>query len=118
MFQTHALDLHEIRSRIASSLCLKDLASCARVSQDWNATFTPPLYSSVVLSEYSASMESVKRNMHLIRHLTITSSVYAKLPLTSTHDNTVSSIMANSTLTTLDLMSNLIGESGAVALSE
>ena len=49
MFQTHALDLHEIRSRIASSLGHKDLASCARVSQDWNDSFTPPLYKSVVV---------------------------------------------------------------------
>jgi len=52
MQQTHLLDLHEIRSRIASYLRPEDLPACARVSHDWNDSFTPPLYNSVVLSPY------------------------------------------------------------------
>src|SRR5690349_6549230 len=71
IFQTHPLDLHEIRSRIATSLGLKDLASCALVSQDWNDSFTPSLYKSVVLSKHGPSMESVERNKHLIKHLNV-----------------------------------------------
>ncbi|KAF9124242.1 hypothetical protein BG015_005137, partial [Linnemannia schmuckeri] len=71
IFRTHPLDLHEIRSRIASSLDLEDLASCARVSQSWNDSFMPSLYKSVDLSEHVPSIESVKRNKHHVRHLTI-----------------------------------------------
>ncbi|KAH7042932.1 hypothetical protein BKA57DRAFT_508289 [Linnemannia elongata] len=78
MFQKHPLDLHEIRSRIASSLGLKDL-SYARVSQDWNDSFTPPIYNSVVLSKHDLSMESVERNKYFIKHLTIQKVTYGKL---------------------------------------
>ncbi|KAF9342247.1 hypothetical protein BGX26_007970, partial [Mortierella sp. AD094] len=116
MFRTHPLDLHEIRSRIASSLGLKDLATCARVSQDWNGTFTPPLYKSVVLSEHGLSMESLERNKHLIQRLKIQSSVYEKLSSTSARDKVIFSVMANSTLTILDLKDNSIGDNGAQAL--
>ncbi|KAF9110697.1 hypothetical protein BGX30_007888, partial [Mortierella sp. GBA39] len=116
MCQTHALDLPEICSRVASFLCLKDLAFCARVSQDWNASFTPPLYSSVFLSEHGPSIESISRNKHLIRHLTITD--YACEKLSTTQDKVVSIIVANSTLFTLNLDDNKIGDNGAVALSE
>ncbi|KAK5809685.1 hypothetical protein F5H01DRAFT_369582 [Linnemannia elongata] len=56
MFQKHPLDLHEIRSTIASSLGLKDLASCACVSQDWNDSFTPPLYNSIALSKHDLNL--------------------------------------------------------------
>ncbi|KAF9991611.1 hypothetical protein BGZ80_009018, partial [Entomortierella chlamydospora] len=115
---THPLDLHEIRSRIASSLGLKDLASCARVSQDWNDSFTPPLYNSVVLSKHGPSMESLERNKHLIHHLKIESSAYGKLSWTSARVKIISSIMANSTLTTLHLGENSIDDNGAQALSE
>jgi hypothetical protein len=118
IFQTHPLDLHEIRSRIASSLGLKDLASCARVSQDWNDSFTPPLYSSVVLSKQGSSMESIERNKHLIQHLEIQDSAYENLSSRSERYKVISNIMANSTLTTLDLRGNSIGSNGAVALSE
>ena len=76
MVQTHPLDLHEICSIIASSLDLKDLASCARVSQGWNDSFTPTLYNSVNLSEHGPSMESVERNKHHMRHLTIQDSAH------------------------------------------
>src|SRR5690349_7342325 len=110
MFQTHPLDLHEIRSRIASSLGLRDLASCARVSQDWNDSFTPPLYNSVVLSKHYLSLGSAERNKHLIKHLTIKRAPYGKLGYgklwTSAEYKVVSSIMANSTLTTFGLMDN------------
>ncbi|KAF8927272.1 hypothetical protein BGZ58_010520 [Dissophora ornata] len=116
MFQTHALDLHEIRLRIASSLGRKDLASCARVSQDWNNSFTPLLYKSVALSEYGPSMESVKRNKHLIRHLTIWG--YGnKLLSSSVQDQVISSIITNSPLTTLGV-SGWMRDSGAQALAE
>ncbi|KAG0059317.1 hypothetical protein BGZ92_006961, partial [Podila epicladia] len=71
MFRTHALDLHEIRSRIATNLDHEDLASCARVSHDWNHSFTPLLYNSTPLSKHGPSMESVERNKHFVRHLTI-----------------------------------------------
>ncbi|KAF9541901.1 hypothetical protein EC957_002606 [Mortierella hygrophila] len=118
MFQTHPLDLHEIRSRIASNLDLKDLATCARVSQDWNDSFTPPLYNSVVLTRDDLSMESAERNKHLIRSLKIQSSAYENLSLTSARDKVVLSVMANSTLTTLDLEDNSIGDYGTQALSE
>ena len=99
-FRTHPLDLHEIRSRIASSLSLKDLASCARVSQDWNDSFTPPLYSSVILSAHGPSLESVVRNKRLIQHL-IQDSTREILPSAIAQDKVVSIIMANGTLTTL-----------------
>lgn len=65
MFQTHPLDLHEIRSRIAVSLDVEGLAACARVSHDWNDSFKAPLYGSVVFSEHGPGMESVERNKHL-----------------------------------------------------
>ncbi|KAF8961354.1 hypothetical protein BGZ52_012405, partial [Haplosporangium bisporale] len=118
MFRTHALDLHEIRSGIASSLGLKDLASCACVSQDWNDSFTPPLYNSVDLSDYGPSMESVERNKHHIQHLKIQSSAYEKLLSKSARDKVVSSVMANWNLTTLALSSNKIRSNGAQALAE
>ncbi|KAF9541189.1 hypothetical protein EC957_003322 [Mortierella hygrophila] len=118
MFQTHSLDLHEIRSRIASSLDLKDLATCARLSQDWNDSFTPPLYRSVVLSKHGLSMESVERNKHLIQSLRIKSSAYGKRSLTSTRDKVIFSVLTYSTLTTLDLRDNSIGDNGAQVLSE
>src|SRR5690349_15516605 len=117
MFQTHPLDLHEIRSRIASSLGLRDLASCARVSQDWNDSFTPPLYNSVVLSKHYLSLGSAERNKHLIKHLTIKRATYGEL-WTSAELKVISSIMANSTLTTFNLTGNWIGDNGAMALSE
>ncbi|KAG0293601.1 hypothetical protein BGZ96_002555 [Linnemannia gamsii] len=119
MLQTHALDLHEIRSKIASFLCPKDLPSCVRVSQDWNASFTPSLYSSVVLSvvllEHGPSIESINRNKQLIRHLKITS---AYVKLSTRKDKVVSIIVANSTLTTLDLSFNSIEDDGAKALAK
>ncbi|KAI9236667.1 MAG: hypothetical protein BYD32DRAFT_487905 [Podila humilis] len=117
-FWTHPLDLHEIRSRIASSLGLKDLASCARVSQEWNSSFTPSLYSSIDLSEDGPSIESVERNEHLIKRLKIQTSIYKKLSLTSAVDNVVSIIVVNSVLTTLDLTGNKIGHNEAQVLSE
>ncbi|KAF9277656.1 hypothetical protein BGZ88_001037 [Linnemannia elongata] len=118
MCQIHPLDLHEIRSRIARSLGFKDLASCARVSQDWNDSFTPPLYSTVVLSKQGPSMESLERNKHLIQRLRIQSFASLNLPSKSERDGVIRGIMAYSTLTTLDLGSNSIGSDGAVALSE
>ena len=118
MFLTHPLDLHEIRSRIASSLGLNDLASCACVSQDWNDSFTPPLYKSVIWSKYGPSMESVERHKHLIGQLTIRSSAYEKLSSTFARDEVVSIVLAISTLATLSLRSNNIGDGGAQALSE
>jgi Ran GTPase-activating protein (RanGAP) involved in mRNA processing and transport len=113
MFQTHPLDLHEIRSRVASSLSLNDLASCASVSQDWNDSFTPPLNNSVILLEDGPSLKAVERNKHLIRRLVIRSSAYLRL---SRHE-VVSTVLAISTLTTLNLSFNNIG-SHAEALSE
>ncbi|KAF9342917.1 hypothetical protein BGX26_006623, partial [Mortierella sp. AD094] len=118
MVRTCPLNLPEIRSLFASSLDLNDLASCARVSQDWNDSFTLPLYNSVELSEHGPSMESVERNKHLIQHLKIQSSAYEKLSSTSARDKVVASIMANSTLTTLDLNYNFIDDNRAQALSE
>ncbi|KAF9342539.1 hypothetical protein BGX26_007326, partial [Mortierella sp. AD094] len=118
VFRTHPLDLHEIRLRIASSLGLKDLASCACVSQDWNDSFTLLLYNSVVWSKHGPSMESVERNKHLTQHLTVQSSAYDTLSSTSARDKVVSSIMANWTLVTLNLDLNSIGDSGAQALAE
>ncbi|KAG0284028.1 hypothetical protein BGZ97_008322, partial [Linnemannia gamsii] len=109
MFQTHPLDLYEIRSRIASSLGGKDLASCARVSQDWNDSFTPPLYNSVILSEDGLSMESVKRNKHLIKCL--------KIYKSNSYNRVISSFLANSCLEILDLQGNWIGSSVTQALS-
>ncbi|KAG0077399.1 hypothetical protein BGZ93_003712, partial [Podila epicladia] len=141
MFQTHPLDLHEIRSRVASSLSLNDLASCASVSQDWNYSFAPPLYNSVILSEYGPSMEAVERNKHLIRWLEIEYSAYRKLsrhevvsgvlaiPALTTlnlssnnirfHAQALSeALKTNSTLVTLELRGNMLGDDGAQALSE
>src|SRR5690349_19094567 len=101
MFWTHPLDLHEVRSRIAGSLGYKDLASCARVNQDWNGSFTPLLYKSVVLSKHGPSMESVERNMHLIQHFKIQSYAYnGKLSSTFVRVRLICSALANSTLTT------------------
>ena len=71
MIRTDPLDLHEIRSRIASHLDPQDVASCARVSRDWNDSFSPRLFHSVVLSKDGPTMESVNKNKRLIRHLTI-----------------------------------------------
>ncbi|KAK5808356.1 hypothetical protein F5H01DRAFT_61074 [Linnemannia elongata] len=140
--RTHPLDIREIRSRIAKSLGLKDLASCARVSQDWNGSFTPPLYKSVVLSKRGLSMESLERNKHLIRHLKIRSTTYEIISLTSERDKVVTSDIAysvlttlildgysfgpnevealkiNSTLVVLELRYNPIGDNGAQALSD
>ncbi|KAF9270985.1 hypothetical protein BGZ88_007078, partial [Linnemannia elongata] len=63
-------------------------------------------------------MESVERHKRLIQHLTIRSSAYVRLSSSSERGNVVSSVMANSVLTTLNLYKNLIGDSGAKALSE
>src|SRR5690349_2320097 len=107
MSLTYPLELPEIRSRIARNLNLKDLASCTRVCQDWNDSFTSPLYHSVVMSKHGLSVESFERHKHLIRHLVIHSSVYGTLPSTS-REQVVSSAMADSTLTELDLGSSSI----------
>ncbi|KAH7042934.1 hypothetical protein BKA57DRAFT_495529 [Linnemannia elongata] len=131
MFQTHPLDLHEIRCRIACSLSLKDLASCARVSQYWNDSFTPPLYNSVVFSKHDLSMEFVERNKHLIKHLMNQDIRRIRKQLTLITFNLTNNsirddgaealseaLKINSTLTTLNLNDNSIGENGAEALSE
>ncbi|KAG0007408.1 hypothetical protein BGZ82_005419, partial [Podila clonocystis] len=60
-------------------------------------------------------MESVERNKHHVQHLTIRSDA---LSSTSARDNVVSSILANWTLSTLNLSVNSIGDNGAQALSE
>src|SRR5690349_6569635 len=117
MVQTHPLDLHEIRTRIASSLSLKDLATCARVSQDWNDSFTPPLYNSVLLSRHGISMESVERNKRIIQHLNIQSAAYEEKLSPSVRDKLISSVMANSKLAILDLSYNSIESNGAQALA-
>ncbi|KAF9390630.1 hypothetical protein CPB97_008819 [Podila verticillata] len=88
------------------------------LSQDWSDSFTPPLYNSVVLSKRGLSMESVERNKHLIQRLKIQISAYEKLSSTSARDRVISSVMANSTLTALDLSSNSIGDNGTQVLSE
>ncbi|KAF9085765.1 hypothetical protein BGX23_009408 [Mortierella sp. AD031] len=62
-------------------------------------------------------MESVEGNKHLIQHLKIQRSAYEKSSA-SARDKVISSVMANSTLTTLDLYRNSIRPNGAVALSE
>ncbi|KAK3827154.1 MAG: hypothetical protein JOS17DRAFT_831841 [Linnemannia elongata] len=118
IFQTHPLDLPEIRSRIARSLGLRALASCARVSQDWNDLFTPPLYKTVVLSKHHLSVQSVERHKHLTQHLTNGSFAYEELSLTPARDDIVSSVMANSTLTTLNFGGTSTGDNVAEALSE
>ncbi|KAK3824032.1 MAG: hypothetical protein J3R72DRAFT_23218 [Linnemannia gamsii] len=118
IFRTHPLDLHDVRSRIASSLGRKDLASCTRVSQDWYDSFTPPLYNSITLSNRGPSMESIERNKHVIQRLRILSCTYDNLPSASVRYNVICSIMANSTLVIVDLADNAIGPNGAVALSE
>ncbi|KAK3809622.1 MAG: hypothetical protein JOS17DRAFT_844801 [Linnemannia elongata] len=116
MFQTYPLDLHEIRARIASSLGLKDLASCAHVSQDWNNSFTPPLYNSVVFSKHGLSMDFLERNKHLVQHLKTQSSAYEIL--SSSESYKVISIMANSTIITLDLYGISIGPNESQAMAE
>ncbi|KAF9334155.1 hypothetical protein BGZ91_010977, partial [Linnemannia elongata] len=118
MFQTHPLDLHEIRSRIANSLDLKDLASCTRVSQEWNDSFTPPLYNSVKLSKRGPSMETMERNKHLIQHLDIQSRANETLSSISDRDEVISTVITNSVLITLKLRENTIGKSGLEALSD
>lgn len=118
MFKTHALDLHEIRSRVANNLNLKDVASCARVNRDWNASFTPPLYSSVVLSIHGPSMESIESNKVHIRSLNIHRSVFQKLSSTSALHNVVSSVVPSSSLTSLVIRVNSIGNTKAQALAE
>lgn len=74
MLRTPALDLPEIRSILANSLDIKELAACARVSQNWNDTFTPLLYSYVTLSTCGPSQESFEKNMHHVRYLKVTRS--------------------------------------------
>ncbi|KAH7046389.1 hypothetical protein BKA57DRAFT_506572 [Linnemannia elongata] len=118
MIRTHPLDLPEIRSKTASNLGLKELASCARVCQDWNDSFTPPLYNDVTVSEHDSSMEILERNKHLIRYLVIQKSAHGTLLSTSARVNVVSRVMTNSTLNTLNLYKNSIGPHGAQALSE
>ena len=117
-FRTHPLDLHEIRSIVARNLGLQGLASCARVSQEWNDSFTPRLYHSIVLSEHGPPIESVNRNKHHIRHLEIDASACEKLPSTGTRGKMVSTILANSALITLNLWGNSIRDIGAQALAE
>ncbi|KAH7054921.1 hypothetical protein BKA57DRAFT_434545 [Linnemannia elongata] len=72
----------------------------------------------VVLSKQDPSMEFIERNKHLIQHLEIQSSAYENLSSTSERYKVISNIMANSTLTTLYLYNNSIGDNGAQALSE
>ena len=118
MPQTHALDLHEIRSNISRSLGLNELASCACVSRDWNDSFTPPLYNSVVMSGYGPSMVSIEKNKHLIHHLTIEVAAYDKLLSEYSKDRVVRSVMTDSTVTTLVLRYNLIRDDGVEALAK
>ncbi|KAK5799527.1 hypothetical protein F5H01DRAFT_384260 [Linnemannia elongata] len=118
MSPIHPLDLHEIRSRIANFLILRDVANCARVSQDWNDSFTPLLYKSVVLSRCGPSIESVEKNKYHIKRLKVHCSAYKKMLSASARDKLVFSVMANSPLTTLDMSKNSIGLTGAQVLSE
>ncbi|KAG0374564.1 hypothetical protein BGX24_010244 [Mortierella sp. AD032] len=118
IFQTHSLELHEVRSRIASSLGHKDLASCARVSQNRNDSFTPPLLNSVVLSKYGPCKESVERNKHRIQSMKIQSRASDEFSSTSTQNKVFSSIIDYSTLAILDLEANWIGPIETQALVE
>ena len=63
-------------------------------------------------------MKSVNRNKRHIRHLTIDTSAYEKLPLSGGRGKMVSTILANSALITLDLRDGSIEDNGAQALSE
>ena len=117
MFHTHPLDIHEIRSRIAGNLGPQDLASCTRVSHDWNDSFTPRLYHSIVLSKHGPPMESVNRNKRFILHLAIMNSACEKLSKCA-RGKMISTILANLAITTLNLKNNHIGDDGAQALAD
>ncbi|KAF9199299.1 hypothetical protein BGZ49_010615 [Haplosporangium sp. Z 27] len=77
--QLHPLELHEIRSHIGSFLNTKDLASCVRVSRDWNATFIVFLWRDVTISSTPLSstlcplptIEQIEAHSGLIINLTL-----------------------------------------------
>ncbi|GJJ75163.1 hypothetical protein EMPS_07521 [Entomortierella parvispora] len=71
VFKTHPLDLHEIRSRIATQLDVMGLAACALVCRDWNASFTPRLYRTIALSCFGPSVDSFRKNGHFVHHLDV-----------------------------------------------
>ena len=115
--RTHALDLPEIRSRIATCLGPKDLASCARVNRSWNDSFTPLLYRSVVLLRYGGPpTEAVERNKHHIRSLTI--QIYADEEPVLAFASAKVQFIANSALTTLNLQENSIRVNEAKAMAK
>lgn len=83
-----------------------------RVSQEWNVSFTPPLYKFVVLS--NDTFTSVKRNKHFIQHLIVQN--IDRLPCI--RHEVISSIMANSKLCILELQCDSIRPKGAEAIFE
>ncbi|KAF9339122.1 hypothetical protein BGX26_009472, partial [Mortierella sp. AD094] len=85
---------------------------------DWNDSFTPRLYNSVIWSKHGPSLESVKRNKHLIQCLEIQISAYERFSSPSARHGVVFYVIDNLTLTDLSLKDNLIGDNGAQALSE
>ncbi|KAG0045377.1 hypothetical protein BGZ83_009411 [Gryganskiella cystojenkinii] len=65
------MNLLEIRLDVGARLSLRDLASCARVSIQWNETFTLLLYASCDASHSSAAWPSFQQHLHQVRDLRV-----------------------------------------------
>ncbi|KAF9273009.1 hypothetical protein BGZ68_001912, partial [Mortierella alpina] len=118
MLLTHPLDLHEIRSNIASHLDPIDLAACVLVSHDWNDSFTPQLYKTVILLKRGLCNESIERNKHHIQSLHVQRSACDDLSSTLLHDRLVLTVTASSSLTHLALDHNWIDDHRVQALAD
>jgi len=69
---TNPLDLPEIREALILFLTTSDLARCARVCQDWYASFLPYLWSTIdIHTEQSKqpTLEALQRHKDHVRHL-------------------------------------------------
>ncbi|KAG0294505.1 hypothetical protein BGZ96_001036 [Linnemannia gamsii] len=109
IFQTHPLDLHEIRSRIASSLGFKDLAIMANLT-----LITLSMRGNLIDDSEAITVSEVLKTNSTLTTLSL------KRVLIGNEGAVALSVAlkTNLTLTTLNLEGNPIGPNGVDALSE
>lgn len=108
--QTHPLNLPEIQLIIAKFLRPKDLASCARVCQDWNYGFTPLLYKTVLAVGDGPGVEALLKNKNFVQEFRTYPVREESEASSSQRSRMISIVLTGSILNTVDLGDLSIGE--------
>ncbi|KAK3810266.1 MAG: hypothetical protein J3Q66DRAFT_65020 [Benniella sp.] len=68
---TNPLEIPEIRLMVGQHLERSDLARCLRVCKSWHTSFSPMVWSTIVIWPYirHPTLESLHRHMHLVKKL-------------------------------------------------